>query len=465
MLQSLVLFILYSIPPLAGWWLCFRQPLGRRRFVGEIVIDAPVAAVWSRLDPRRREGGWTPLSESRDAEIVSEAPLVVASWRRPRESDQVVTRVIDDCIVDAPAGRISRVERGEGVSAEFTLSSTGRKTRVSLVLERSVTGLLAYELTRLALKRDLDALRERIIGRDAKSAPLFRFSGWRLAIASVISGFVMVALILAPAVYVALGAMGVSVGAIALDPAALGFLALFTAAGAIFLTALLLLATLAHEMGHALALAAFGHRGITVSLIPFGGGVALGARDYENAFEAGVVSLAGPALSALVAFAFLPDPARLSALLQGVASGAAPHYASALMAFSGAVFAFLTLLINLPNVLPWTGSDGALTIAAIFESRKLRLLAAGVVTLLLAFVFGGLDDLLPFGLLFLALTWWNRKRAAMPAPSLPQDWRRVAVACVFALVVSLYAHEAATLRRVDWTLKPPNEFASRPDRA
>jgi hypothetical protein len=217
-------------------------------------------------------------------------------------------------------------------------------------------------------------------------------------------------------------------------------------------------------MGHALALAAFGHRGITVSLIPFGGGVALGARDYANAFEAGVVSLAGPALSALVAYAFLPDPSRLSVLLQGVAAGATPDYVAALTAFSGAVFAFLTLLINIPNVLPWTGSDGALALGAIFESRKLRLLAAGAATALLAFVFAGIDDLLPFGLLFLALTWWNRKRAGAPARDLPEEWRRVAVAAGFALVVMLYAQEAATLRQVDWTLKPASEVAARPDR-
>lgn len=465
MFHSLVLFALYSIPPLAGWWLCFRQPLGRRRFTGAIRIPAPLTAVWRRLDPRGREGGFTPLFESHDAEILSETPLTLAFWRRPRHSGQVFARAEEDCVVDEAAARITRSERGDGARCEFSLSPEAGGTRVSLVYERPVTGLLAYELTRLGLKRDLDALQDEVTGRDAQSAPLFRFSGWRLAIAGVVSGFVMVALILAPAFYVALGSMGVSFEALVSDRAALGLMTLLTAGTALYLTALLLLATLVHEMGHALALAAFGHRGITVSLIPFGGGVALSARDYENAFEAGVVSLAGPALSALAAYAAMPDPARLSELLRGVAMGAANDYASALLAFSGAVFAFLTLLINIPNVLPWTGSDGALALAAIFESRRLRLLSAGAVTALLAFVFAGFDDILPFGLLFLALTWWNWKKAEAGARALPDDWRRVAVACVFAFVVGLYAHEAATLRRVDWSMKPTPDFANQLDRA
>lgn len=468
MLHSLTLFFLYSVPPLAGWWLCFRLPLGRRRVSRSIVIAAPFEAVWRRLDPRGREGGWTPLYESHEAEIISDTPLAVASWRRPRHSSHVFSRVEEDCIVDEAAWRVTRVTRaarGEGALCEISLTSEGRATRVSLVYEQLVIGLLAYEISRLGLQRDLDALQDAVAGRDAESAPLLRFSGWRLAIAGVISGFAMMALILAPAFYVALGTMGVSFEALFADRAALCFVALLTVASALYLTALLLLATLVHEIGHAFALAAFGHRGVTVSLIPFGGGVALAARDYANAFEAGVVSLAGPALSALVAFAFMPDPARLSASLRSVAGGAATDYLSALFAFSGAVYAFLTLLLNIPNVLPWTGSDGALALAAIFDSRKLRLLAAKAVTALLAFVFAGIDDLLPFGLLFLALTGWNWQNSEERARGLPEAWRQLAVASVFALVVGLYAHEAATLRRVDWTLTPAAETARQADRA
>ncbi|PPD40474.1 MAG: hypothetical protein CTY15_14780 [Methylocystis sp.] len=206
-------------------------------------------------------------------------------------------------------------------------------------------------------------------------------------------------------------------------------------------------------MGHAFALAAFGHRGITVSLIPFGGGVALGARAYASAFEAGVVSLAGPALSAVVALAALPEPTRLSALMQGL-TGPQPQFGAAFAAFTGAAYALLTLLINIPNVLPWTGSDGALALGAMFSSPRLRQISAGLLAALLAFVFAGADDLLPFGLMFLALSWFNRKRPEAAAPDDAEGWRPLAVAAGLALVVGLYAHEAEVLRTIDWTPRP-----------
>lgn len=459
MLPSLLWFVIYSLPPLAGWWLSFRAPLGRRRFEQEIVVPAPVEAVWRILDPRGPGGGWTPLYETRNAAPLSLDPLVLGMERRPRHSDQPFARIEEDCAVDEAARRLSRMERApDGACSEVALATAGAQTTVALAYERRTTGLLAYELTRLGLRRDLDALEDAVLGRDAKGAPLFRFSGWRLAAMGVISGLAMVALILAPGVYVALGAMGVSFEALLHNPAALGFLALFLALCALYVTAMLILATLVHEMGHALALAAFGHRGVTVSLIPFGGGVALGARDYASAFEAGVVSLSGPALAALFALAFLPDPANLSDLLRGLATET-PNYASAFWSFSGALFAFLTLLVNVPNVLPWSGSDGALALGAIFGGRRIRQVAAGLFAALLAVVFAGLDDLLPFGLMFLALSWWNRKRAGVEMAASLQNRQRFAVAIGLALVVGLYAHEAATLRRVDWT---PQEAVESP---
>jgi len=259
----------------------------------------------------------------------------------------------------------------------------------------------------------------------------------------------MALMVLAPAFYVTLSTMGVSASALLGDTGALAFVAALSLAIAVFLAALLIAATLVHELGHALALAAFGHRGVTVSLIPFGGGVALGARDYEGAFEAGVVSLAGPALSALVAYAVMPEPAKLSVLMQGLL-GDAPDFGATLIAFSGAVFVLLTLLVNIPNILPWTGSDGAQALGAIFRRARTRQIAAGLFAALLAFVFAGVHDLLPFGLMFLALSWFNRKRKETGGAA-AEGWRPLAMAVSLALVVGLYAHEASMLRGVQWT--------------
>lgn len=467
MLPSLLWFAIYSIPPLAGWWLCFRAPLGRPRFRRSAVIPAPMEAVWRVIDPRGPQGGWTFLYETREAAPVAQEPLVLAMERRPRHSHQPFTRAEEECAIDEAARRVTRIERdADGARCAVALTDEGAGTRVSVDYESRTTGLLAHELTRLGLSRDLAGLADAVLGRNAKAAPLFRFSGWRLALLGVVSGVAMVALILAPAFYVALKSLGVSFEALLSDPRALAFLLALAFGIALFLSALLIAATLVHEMGHALALAAFGHRGITVSLIPFGGGVALGARAYANAFEAGAVSLAGPALSALVALALLPEPDSLSGLMQSLTSRAepGPDYGAVLLAVSGAVFAFLTLLINVPNVLPWTGSDGALALDAIFGGRRVRQVAAGLFAAMLAFVFAGLDDLLPFGLMFLALSWFNRKEARQAAPDAPEGWRRLAVAAGLALVVGLYAHEASTLRRIDW-LPQQTQPMTDPDRA
>jgi hypothetical protein len=450
MLAALLLFIVYSIPPLAGWWVCLRMPLGRRRFRRSHRIPASLDAVWDALDPRGAYGGWNFLYEIRQAQPISQSPLILRLDRRPRHSEAAFERIDETCAVAEGARHIFRQTRAPGGAVcDITLSQDRAGAIVSLLYETPITGLLAYELTRLALARDLAALEDAVLGRDAKAAPLFRFSGWRLAFLGVVSGVVMVLLILAPAFYVSLQSMGVSVAALIADPVAFSFIVALALGVALFLSVLLIAATIVHEMGHALALAAFGHRGVTVSLIPFGGGVALGARAYKTAFEAGAVSLAGPALSVLAALAVMPEPERLSALMQGLI-GATPDYATALAALSGAAFVLLTLLVNIPNVLPWTGSDGALALGAIFGGRRLRQIAAGLFAALLAFVFAGVDDLLPFGLMFAGLSWFNRNRPEAAVPDAPAPWRSVAVAGALALVVGLFAYEAAALRRIHW---------------
>lgn len=448
MLPSLLWFAVYSIPPLAGWWLCFRAPLARRKFRCSKAMPADADAVWRALDPTR--GGFAFLYETRNLRAASGDPLLLRLERRPRHSHAEFTEAEERCEIDATARRIVREEiGGDGARSEVTLSALRDRTEISLDYERPTTGLLAYELIRLGLARDMAALEDAVLGRDAKAAPLFRCSGWRLALLGVVSGVIMVLLVLAPAFAVTLTTLGVSAEALLADPQALGFVAAMALGIAVYLAALLIAATLVHEFGHALAMAAFGHRGVTVSLIPFGGGVALGARGYASAFEAGMVSVAGPAFSALVAFALTPDPAKLSQLLQGVA-GPDRQIGATFLAFSGAVFALLTILINIPNILPWTGSDGALALGAIFRCARTRRIAAGALVALLAFVFAGIDDLLPFGLMFLALSWFNRKGREMRLPS-AEGWRPLAAAGALALVVGLYAQEASTLREVQWS--------------
>lgn len=456
-LPNLVLFLLFSAPPLAGWWLYYRAPLGRRRFVRSAVIAAPIETVWGLLDPRGPQGGWRFLDETRDAKILGETPLRLSLSRRPRHSQRPFAVLEETCRIDDATWRIAR--DGDDAHSVAALEPRGDGVRLSAIYEKPVAGLLDYELTRLALARDLDALTDAALGRDAKALPLFRFSGWRLILLGVVSGLVMAVLLLAPAFYLALDKVGLSPEALLAEPEALALVLGLAIPLALLLFLLLLAVTLIHEIGHALALAAFGHRGIVVSLTPFGGGVSLGARDEADAFEAGVVGLAGPALAALAAFAVAADPERLSAPIIGL-SGDAPDYAGALLATARAAFILLTLVYNIPNLLPWAGSDGARTLAAIFAPGRARQVAAGLFAALLAMVFGGSEDLLIFGLMFLALDWFNRKRPA-PVEAGGPGWRRLAVAASLALVVGLYAQEAALLRQIHVPAAP----TAAPDRA
>ncbi|WP_363347640.1 hypothetical protein [Methylocystis echinoides] len=430
---ALLWFLLFSVPPFAGWWLLFRLPLGRRRFACRITVDAPAALIWRLLDPRGPKGGFNLLHETRDK-------------RRAPHSEKPFVRLVEEREAGEGKGRIVCEAAGARVVAD--VDGTGDRTQLTVLYEKPVTGLLDYELTRLALTRELTALGDAALGHGVETAPLFRFAGWRLALLGVVTGLAMAALLLAPAFYLALNALGVSMDALLATPEALALILQLAGVATLLLFGLLLAVTLIHEFGHALALAAFGHREIVISLAPFGGGVSIGAHDHADAFEAGVVGLAGPALSALAAFVVQPAPSELSELARGLAS-AEPDYAAALVGVARQAFVLLTLLYNIPNLLPWAGSDGARAVAALCRPGRAQQVAAGLLTALLALLFARADDLVAFGLMFLALEWFNRRPAlAMDSPDSPGR-RRLAVAAGLALVVGLYAHEAALLRQID----------------
>jgi len=71
---------------------------------------------------------------------------------------------------------------------------------------------------------------------------------------------------------------------------------------------------------------------------------------------------------------------------------------------------------------------------------------------------------LPFGLLFLALTWWNRKKGDDKASRAPSDGQRLVLAGALALTLTLFALEAETLRRIEWAPRGASAAALPVDR-
>ncbi len=126
MLPSLLWFLLYSIPPLAGWWLCFRAPLGRPALRRSMTVPAPVDTVWRALDPR--QGGFTFLYEIGGAQTISNEPLTLRLERRPRHSHEPFAPMEEVCELDLADRSISRREIRGGAQTETRLESRGATT-------------------------------------------------------------------------------------------------------------------------------------------------------------------------------------------------------------------------------------------------------------------------------------------------------------------------------------------------
>jgi Zn-dependent protease len=412
---------------LAGWWLCFHAPLGRRKFRASLVIPAPASAVWRILDPRSHPSAWNPVSDVRGRRIIGEAPLTVEFESRPRESGGDFQKVVTTFPVVEPgrrlvqcvrsrAGRAIPEERLHFETIELVDGPRGARTTLSVVTP--VRGLIAYELTRVGVARALEAIRRAALGQSAERAPWIRFTGWRLLAAATATAFALLA-------GYPLAWSGKWIG--------------FAAALAIPLT--LTLAVLAHELGHALAFLAFGHRGVTVSLVPFVGGATWSRRRYANGFESGFVALAGAAFSALVCLPLLPALGAVDALLT-----ASLHDPAALVARGAwlAKFQLFAAVIGVPliawqtalnaiNLLPLPGLDGARALEAIVTDRRLRLAGAGCCLAIFTLLTGSARATLEIAL-FAALlrlpSIFRRAPAPLAPPTSPQ---RLVLIAMFAL--------------------------------
>ena len=207
-----------------------------------------------------------------------------------------------------------------------------------------------------------------------------------------------------------------------------------------------------HELGHWLAMRAFGHRDASISFIPFLGAATMTKIPFQKRWQEVVMLMAGPVPGILIGVAILLSPL-------------GKH--SSARQFAGALLA-----INAMNLLPLHPLDGGRILHAIVTAGRPRLDLVFKTGAALLFLAGGLawDErvltfLGLFGLLFWRQAWrvagLERKIRATPGfdPRLPPKERR-------AYVFRVLAHEPA-LKAKDWastvaSLEMPLGYRSTP---
>lgn len=410
--SALAALPLVLAPALAVWWLGFRISLGSRRFSRQIVIAAPAEAVWRLLKSSN--------SRRIDESLSAEPPRLLLA-RRPRGKFGLLPPLDEERHAEEGAGRLIR--RGGNIRCEIEFQSTPGGTQISALYETPIVGLWDYEKTRLALARDLFALGDEAMGGDVQAIPRFRQCGWRATLLSHLGASVAVSSLLTAAF-------------VAGKSASLAEAAGFEAAsviGCFAVLSLLILASLVHEAGHALALAAFGRRGAMVNVVPFLDHTPFRPPERASAFEAGVAGLAGPALSALVLLMVIPlaqDPPFQQPVAAHVLGGVA------------SIFSGMLATVNLLALMPFGGSDTASALDAIFGGRAPPLVWAGFGAAF-AWIIFDIND--PRALaLFAVLAYWLRDSPPLTRQAI-SVWRRLALATGLVLVVGLYAHAAAIL--------------------
>lgn len=428
--ESLASVILVAALSFGAFWLFFYMPLKQGRTAVGRTIKATPEAIWRLVDPRNLDFSWNPHWEQQGARILSDEPLIIEYLARPKGSRRAFARRTEQWtrLVDAKSlsSCVVEPEKSEADSSEenyehLDLAATANGgTRVVLTAEGPIRGLFGFELRRIALEKYLAALESAVLGRRQTRKASIRFIGWRLAALAVLSMFALVN------------------WSLFFKPFSSG--AYFSASLA---TASLIVALLLHEFGHALALVAMGHRDVTISLIPFVGGVAASKGNYENAFEAGVVAISGIAFSALACLLLLPSIPYLDTLIASLLFGAeskraaiAPHQGLlpwiALCAFGVVGW---QLIVNSFNIMPFPGSDGLRLLQSIFSNRAMRRIAALCVCVLFAAILGSMFILLVPAIFWVAaflMSSLTRKSSSEDEVICSQQ-QRVALAAVFTL--------------------------------
>lgn len=118
---------------------------------------------------------------------------------------------------------------------------------------------------------------------------------------------------------------------------------------------MILVVVVIHELGHFLAMRAFGYRNVHMMALPLVGGVAIGQDVDPSAHRSAWMSLMGPLPGILIGWA----------MMGAVATDAWPA-----MLGDGSAWAMMFLLINYLNVVPVPPLDGAHVVQALLPPRR-----------------------------------------------------------------------------------------------
>jgi len=153
----------------------------------------------------------------------------------------------------------------------------------------------------------------------------------------------------------------------------------------------ILFVVLLHELGHLLAMRAFGYKNTSILFLPGLGGLAMGEKKDASPFQRLIIYLAGPMPGIL-----------LSGILMYVIASTPPWHTSTYL-FYGRLIAIATIVINYMNLLPVFPLDGGRVVEMLAFSRLPRgrfvFTLAGCLAILLAAFFMRETMLIVLGLL------------------------------------------------------------------
>jgi Zn-dependent protease len=362
--------LIWLVCAFAAWWLMFHAPMGRRVFRHRVSIAAPPEKVWSALllEPSP-PGGWAGVLQIETQQFIDGPPLrqeaVFRYPHQPGPAKILLSRVIGL----EPAKRLeTETESLDGAAfapadkarAILSFAEEDGGTRLEQEINSRVKGIYGHIATARFYERYYDHLRAHCEGSTppAPRSLVARSSAVWLGFAAVVASAITLGWNISAPVWLIVGV------AVCLE-----------------------FAILIHEIGHYLAMRAFGHRDASIVLIPFFGGATLGARPMSSRYEAAMVALAGPGFSALFVLAAAPVAARGCDLLRmdvGRLDALAVFSADLVGPTVGLVVLVLLVLmipLNLINLAPVGMFDGGKVVGAVAHSRAQR---AALITAMVA---------------------------------------------------------------------------------
>lgn len=329
-------------------WLLMAAPLGRRTIsISRIIRERP-EELWNITRPAGDQTVWHPNVIA--VEPVDGKPdLVEFAYRNPDRHGQPSRRtMIVDRTAMTSAGSFSCHLRvvgdstldqsfWEGYQESRRIERAPLGSRVTFEQTDNFRGLAFYLFRRMALARELSALRDHV--EESPGSPLLHFEhpAWQTVLV------VLSTLILWP--FFGMNAQGLMIS--------------------VFLT----LAILLHELGHMVAYRAFGHATTRMLFVPLLGGIAIGGRPYNSHFEVATCALMGAGFSGL-----------LVPIL--VAAHQSAMEISHPLAADGPILVFLVILgaFNLLNLLPTYRFDGGQVLRQVFEGQRALAVTSFLVT-------------------------------------------------------------------------------------